>query len=320
MKTLLTTLFLVLSISVFGQQWLGSSGSSSDIYRNGNLGVGTTAPSYTVEGGYTLGSAIAIGTNGVAGWDGTEGSKLCTDLNFLGYLNRVTARIRSWDECNSTGSGHLSFYTNNTANPVERMRIDGMGNIGIGTTPSYKFDVNAGTTEIGARIFNGANYINIGGIGSGTSYIKGYESKFVFGNIYQYGATILYAGGTEKMRIDYLGNVGIGAMPATGYKLNVNGSIHAKEVVINMTGYTPFPDFVFEDSYILPKIQDVDNYIQLNGHLPNIPSAKEVEKNGLNMADMQVKLLQKVEELTLYMISQQKEIDSLKKALAKAEK
>jgi hypothetical protein len=104
------------------------------------------------------------------------------------------------------------------------------------------------------------------------------------------------------------GKIGIGTVNPQN-ALDVNGTIHAKEVKVDLNGWA---DFVFEKNYNLPSLAEVNQFIEDNGHLPNIPSAQEVKENGVNLAEMQAKLLQKVEELTLYSIQQQKEIQSLK--------
>lgn len=111
-----------------------------------------------------------------------------------------------------------------------------------------------------------------------------------------------------KMRIDKYGNIGIGTINPNGWKLAVNGNIRAKEIKVE-TGWS---DFVFEKNYDLPTLQEVENYIKEKGHLKDIPSAKDVEKNGIFLGEMDSKLLQKIEELTLYTIQQQKEIEELK--------
>ncbi|HEX3009453.1 MAG TPA: LamG-like jellyroll fold domain-containing protein [Bacteroidales bacterium] len=103
------------------------------------------------------------------------------------------------------------------------------------------------------------------------------------------------------------GNVGIGTSTPQN-KLDVNGTIHAKEIKVDLAGWS---DFVFQPTYKLKSLIDVEKYIKANGHLENIPSAKEVEANGVNMGDMQAKLLQKIEELTLYMIELKKENEKL---------
>jgi len=104
------------------------------------------------------------------------------------------------------------------------------------------------------------------------------------------------------------GKVGIGIENPVE-KLDVNGTIRAKEVKIEATGW---PDFVFTKDYRLPSLSDVEKHIKDNGTLPNIPSEQEVKENGIAVGDIQVKLLQKVEELTLYVIEQNKTIEALK--------
>jgi len=116
----------------------------------------------------------------------------------------------------------------------------------------------------------------------------------------------------ERMRIMPNGNIGIGTTRPT-CKLDVKGTIRATEVKV--VSVDNFADFVFDKNYELPKLAKVGDYIQTNGHLPNIPSAKEVKENGVDLAEMQVKLLQKVEELTLYAIEQQKRIEAQTKKL-----
>jgi hypothetical protein len=92
------------------------------------------------------------------------------------------------------------------------------------------------------------------------------------------------------------------------YKLIVNGKVRAKELVVE-TGWS---DFVFEADYELRSLEEVKAYINEHGHLPEIPSAKDVEENGVNVGDMESKLLMKVEELTLYLIDLKEENDRLK--------
>jgi uncharacterized protein (DUF1499 family) len=81
-----------------------------------------------------------------------------------------------------------------------------------------------------------------------------------------------------------------------------------------------WPDYVFHDQYNLPSLNQVESFIKLNRHLPEIPSEAEIQKNGQNLGEMNSKLLKKVEELTLYLISQQKEIEVLKEKMLKLER
>ncbi len=102
------------------------------------------------------------------------------------------------------------------------------------------------------------------------------------------------------------GNVGIGTTSPV-YKLAVAGIIGCGEVIVeDITGWA---DFVFEDDYNLMSLKDLDQFIQINKHLPEIPTTAEVEENGISVGEMNAKLLQKIEELTLYTIEQQKLIE-----------
>ncbi len=103
------------------------------------------------------------------------------------------------------------------------------------------------------------------------------------------------------------GNVGIGTSSPGTYKLAVNGNIRAKEVKVE----TGWADYVFAKGYQLPTLEEVENHIQEKGHLINIPSAAEVQANGIDLGDMNRLLLEKIEELTLYLIEQEKRLTTL---------
>jgi hypothetical protein len=126
---------------------------------------------------------------------------------------------------------------------------------------------------------------------------------------------------TTKMLIDANGNVGIGNYSTLSSKLQVdgditcksikaNGKITTKEIEVTIAA-SAFPDYVFDKDYNLSPLSEVEKYINEHKHLQGIPSAKEVAENGLSLGDMNVKLMEKVEELTLYVIQLQKEIDQL---------
>ena len=105
------------------------------------------------------------------------------------------------------------------------------------------------------------------------------------------------------------GNVGIGTTNPGTNKLAVEGTIAARKVVVTATN--PFPDYVFQPSYNLPSLDSVAQFLQANHHLPEIPSADSVAKNGLDLGGNQVVLLKKIEELTLYTIELQKKVEML---------
>lgn len=126
------------------------------------------------------------------------------------------------------------------------------------------------------------------------------------------------AGGTdtEKMTILNNGNVGIGA-DNPQQKLVVDGTICAHEVRVALTSAVcGWPDYVFDDNYELASLEEVEQHIDSEGHLPGIPSAEEVENNGIHIGEMQARLLEKVEELTLYLIQQNKKIEAQEDKIA----
>lgn len=104
----------------------------------------------------------------------------------------------------------------------------------------------------------------------------------------------------------FASNVGIGTT-TPDEMLTVKGKIHTQEVKVDMAGPL-VPDYVFSHDYKLKTLQEVEAYINQNNHLSEIPSAEEIEKNGLMLAEMNMSLLKKIEEMTLYMIEQNKEI------------
>jgi hypothetical protein len=114
------------------------------------------------------------------------------------------------------------------------------------------------------------------------------------------------------------GPVGIGTInPDNDAALTVGGMIRAQEVKITTDAGA---DFVFDKTYDLKTIHEVENFISMNMHLPDIPSEEEMIKNGIGMKEMQLKLLQKIEELTLYTIEQNKRIEDQNKRIQELEK
>lgn len=117
---------------------------------------------------------------------------------------------------------------------------------------------------------------------------------------------------TNVVYVNNAGNVGIGTLSPQS-ELAVNGTITAKEIKVTDTGWA---DFVFDGNYILSSLDEVASFISEHKHLPDIPSAKEVQEQGLAVSEMLAKQMQKIEEMTLYLLQLKKENDQLKKRVA----
>jgi hypothetical protein len=129
--------------------------------------------------------------------------------------------------------------------------------------------------------------------------------EFISGNTS--GDSYISTGGSLYVRTNALSNP-IAAFRSSG--LEVKGTVKAKSLITSTIGW--WPDFVFSKDYRLPTLNEVKRHIQENKHLPGIPTETEVKENGIEVGEIQAKLLQKIEELTLYMIQQQETIDELK--------
>jgi hypothetical protein len=198
------------------------------------------------------------------------------------------------------------------------------GNLGIGiTSPSQKLHVN-GTIQWGGGTATPYAYSGIDGSGL---YIEQVGNSTATENIRLQASRTGDGSNYSQLHIDPTsgfsfmqngtanGNVGIG-VPNPSSRLCVNGTIRAKEVIVTTQGW---PDRVFKKGYDLKPLQEVEKYIKKNSRLEGIPSEKEVMAKGVPMGEMQAKLLQKLEETTLYLIEMKKENEQLKARLAAIE-
>lgn len=145
------------------------------------------------------------------------------------------------------------------------------------------------------------NMMELGGSEGGGHYLTMYSDN---------GSTpqvVFHADGNSYIQ----GNLSIGSNDSKGYKFAVNGD--ALFTKVKVKGFNSWPDYVFQKSYRLPSLKELEQFIQLNKHLPGVPSANEVEKDGLDMGESQAVLLKKIEELTLYIIELNKRILELEK-------
>ncbi len=195
------------------------------------------------------------------------------------------------------------------------------GRIGIGTlSPVTGLDVSGNQTL--------RNYQNISGAGASihfTSYADNMKGPMIksFLDYAEYDNSVSrlvlssYARGYKNELTLNNGRVGIGTMNPDA-TLAVKGNIHAQEVKVDLN--VPGPDYVFEKNYKIKPLREVANYISTNSHLPEIPSAKLMAQNGLNLGELNMQMLKKIEELTLYLIEKDEQLNAYNKKIKKIEK
>ena len=221
------------------------------------------------------------------------------------YINSQTQT-----KLNGTTSDQGFSIKDNLNNTLLKVTND--GNVGIGVTnPTKKLEVN-GSIGWGAgnAALTGDQGASIELRGTGTPYIdfsndltSDYKARLILNS-------------NNILEVD--GNVGIGTANTNGYKLAVGGNVVAEEVVVKLK--ENWPDYVFSKNYKKTNLDELENYIHEKGHLPNMPDAKEISTQGVNVGEVQAKLLEKIEELTLYLIDQNKKIEKLENDVAALKK
>ncbi|UII77357.1 tail fiber protein [Flagellimonas sp. HMM57] len=207
------------------------------------------------------------------------------------------------------------------------------GNVGVGTTnPDIKLHVLK--EEVGVKSTHSASIIEAidsqldltssaaGTWGSAINLIEGNGLSNT--DIWSFARQTTNGNGDSSLRINFgnlnrhdntslatfksNGNVGIGTASPDA-KLTVKGKVHAEEVKVDLS--VPGPDYVFKEDYELKSLEEVQDHIKKHGHLPNIPPAKEMEENGIELGEMNMKLLEKIEELTLYILEQERRLHKI---------
>jgi len=186
------------------------------------------------------------------------------------------------------------------------------GNVGIGVaTPSARLEVKSDLDKHSELHINTSSESSVSIIRFQNSNVN----KWAFLSNYPVssGNFVLYnySNSSYALTINTSSQVGIGTTSMGNHKLAVNGSIGAREVKVEAGSWS---DFVFEPGYPLLSLQEVESFIKQHNHLPDIPSAKEVIDNGIELGRMDAKLLQKIEELTLYILQQRKLINGHEEA------
>ncbi|MEO9513184.1 MAG: hypothetical protein ABJN84_03580 [Flavobacteriaceae bacterium] len=290
-KAIILLLIIGASFSANSQEQIQTNlGSKSDfIYNNGNITIGNNN-NYNYR--------LSISKENSSSRFAFINSSFSENA-VLEYHTSKQLRFQNWNN----GVWNSNLMTIDCTN----------GNVGIGTTDvKQNLSIADNRPRIALVDENGdAGVIEFYEISNQIRFQKW------FNNGGSYDKTIMTLGGDN-------GFVGIGTI-SPDMKLTVKGNIHAEEVKIDLS--VPAPDYVFKEDYDLKSLEEVETFIAKNGHLPEIPSAKEFKTNGVMQAEMDMALLKKVEELTLYLIAENKKnrqqqelIEQLQKELKELKK
>ncbi|WP_109830291.1 hypothetical protein [Reichenbachiella versicolor] len=232
----------------------------------------------------------------------SEYNKLLWPIN-LGYGGGITGDDGQYKRLTLFHGHSIALQTgsNDRSHPNTRLYINASGNIGLGTTrPSEKLHV-VGNFQFDSE-YNKILFPEKLGFAGG---ITGDDGQYKRLTLFHGHSIALQTGSNDRshpntrLYINASGNIGIGTTNPQS-KLSVEGQIRATE--IKVLSDISVPDYVFEQDYELRTLSETKKYIKKNKHLPEIPSASEISENGIDIGDMNMRLLKKIEELTLYQI------------------
>jgi len=300
--------------------------NGTSIFNNniGNVGIGVSPPAYKLD----IDGRMRIRTGTVGSVSTSSGMWLedyrnGTNRIFLGMQDSIHAGFYGggsgdvgWDFNFNATNGNIGIGADNPSDKLHVkgfMRIDPVGAYGGARLKMYSA-TNIDQSYIGFyNQFSASNPSATIGYSSGNNHLFlscGTGDMFLS----DAGLGIETASPTAKLHVN--GNVMIGSgSPALGYSLSVNGKIISEEVRVALSGTPNWPDYVFENDYRLMPLPQLEKFISQQKHLPDIPSASQVKKEGFDLGNMNRRLLEKIEELTLYIIAQDKKINSIQEQI-----
>jgi len=270
----------------------GLIGGRFKILDNGNIGVGTDTPNSKLDIFGNSGNT----TNLILSANYKDSYRWRLKTEYRGYAIDLDFTVSDSDDTEET----LLKLSRSTSNRPEFQFLNNAlvinnGIVGMGTeTPisNSRLDVIGGIAVAGQRALDSdATKIWVGDLAGGDGLRK----------------LILRAGDQDRLWINEDGKVGIGTSSMGNHKLAVEGTIGARAIKVEASGWS---DFVFNDDYKLRSLEETEQFIEQNNHLPEIPTEAEVIEDGINLGEMDAKLLQKIEELTLHLIEVNKMVKS----------
>lgn len=317
MKKVLAIL-LLLSSKTFSQTYLPIEANSTSI------NVSNTSLDNLTAVGFYKGSALTSAPDG-GWWYITIEAHDNPGGNAAGWTKQT---VTAYGAGNSYPAGTIftRLQTGGTTwtGWMQHIQVNSSGNVGLGTnSPGNKVsfaEVNLTTEATGITWYSPAP-TQYGIHRTAGDWVTPDYQQLRLG--FATGIIIDPGNGYGKSYLDVKGNgirvtegaVGIGLTDVKGYKLAVGGAAVAEKIVVKQQAN--WPDFVFDSAYRLTPLNQVEAYIKENKHLPDVPSAAAVDQEGINIGDNQAALLKKIEELTLYIIQQHKEIQELKTKVEK---
>jgi len=286
------------------------------LFAQSNVGIGTATPAYKldVNGDVRVGGNDLYSTSSFRIHSGGTGSiDLRPGSTTFGVIIRKSGAT-TYGNLETTDTGFGMSYHSSSASHIH---IVSGGNVGLGTTTApHKLTINQGHVNFdhnfGLVLDNDPNAVyKFIPYETGLKAFGGIGPNCVedFGMVIHSDRVIAF---TETD-----GNKMVGWMDLNGNKMVWDGTISSKRVIVQTNVWA---DYVFKEGYQLKSLDEVKEYINVNGHLPNIPSEKEIIDNGIDVSEMNVKMMEKIEELFLHTIELKEEIDALKEKNTQLEK
>ena len=306
--------------------YIGSyAGAATDVDFGTGAGNATGKLHFTIQAvpRITINSAgdVGIGTTNPQFRTHISGGDLFLESSAGKFIFGYETGGSQWRLASTSGGEDLRWQTYDGVTETNMHYFDQNGNVGIGTglpAPVARLHVHTTASEV-IRMQGNNPYLSFQ---DNTDGYKGYVwyngNDMVLGSA---NAPVRLAANGYRLTVNTDGRVSIGSTnnPATGYLLSVDGKVISEELKVQLSG--SWPDYVFGDKYELMPIEDLEKSIRQHRHLPNIPSAADVTaEKGFEVGDMSKRLLEKVEELTLYIIQLKKENTRLEERLIQVEK